>query len=247
MGRATSFHVGASPDAFISDSARRYSQARGLSVPAHEDYSNAVMTRPASEAIGRAHDQLPDFDNAAVPAYKKMAQEVGHQFDFLTRPRAKGGMGISVAVTPHDPYGKDSVHDVVGELRDDIRNNNRIQVMSTATTGGHPLFSNDQNDMFRAVHDTFGHLGAGRGVDHHGEEASYLKHSRMFSPLARQALATETRGQNSALRVHGSFQDQKVGILPQHMQQAQFARSGSFEDRLQAVHEARTKNQAQGI
>lgn len=78
--------------------------------------------------------------------------------------------------------------------------------------------SDYDNDMFRAVHDAFGHAAIGCGFDEHGEEAAWLAHSYLYSPLARQALTTETRGQNCAL-IYGShgegFPVQKIALLPE--------------------------------
>ena len=248
MSRLDHFHVGASPVEHVVSAARRYAQTSGLHVPAREGYGSAVMPQAASRSIADAYDRMPEFSREAVPAYRQMAHETGRQFDFMTKPRSRGGMGIDVEVTKHDPYGQRDVHDIVGELRHDVVNKNRISVLSTAATGGHAVFSNDEKDMFRAVHDVFGHLGSGRGIDAHGEEAAFQKHSRMFSPLARSAMATETRGQNAALHKHGSFQEQKIGLLPEHMQGPQFtAQTGSIMDRLNAVREARFKNQQQGL
>ena len=71
--------------------------------------------------------------------------------------------------------------------------------------------------MFRAVHDVFGHAASGRGFDRHGEEAAWLKHSTMYSPLAARALATETRGQTCARIFHYGgrrFPEQKAVLLP---------------------------------
>jgi hypothetical protein len=219
----------------------------GLHVPQNEHYGNSVIAPSATRAIADAYDALPDFDHRAVPAFKAMAEETGRQYDFMTKPRSKGGMGIDVEVTKEDPYGKHSVWDIVNEVRHDVNENGRIKVLSTASTGGHAIFTNDQNDMFRAVHDVFGHLGSGRGVDRHGEEAAYQKHSQMFSPLARQAMATETRGQNSALHKHGDFQDQKIAILPAHMQSLQFSRRAPVSELLQATEHARGENAKQGL
>lgn len=239
--------IGASPDPFISNMAQQYSQQHGLYTPTHENYGNVAITRGASREIGRAYDSLPEFDRSAVPAYKRMAEETGRQFDFLTKPRSKGGMGIDVEVTNDDPYQENGIPGIINNVRSDIRNNNRIKVLSTRTTGGHPVFTDDQNDMFRAVHDVFGHLGSGRGVDMHGEEAAYQKHSRMFSPLARQAMATETRGQNAALHLHGGFQEQKVALLPQHLQSLQFASRGDATARQFAMADAIKENRKQGL
>ena len=230
----------------IRASALEYQKRYGLRVP-DVDYSKALITERASRALGAAHDNLPEFSPSAVPAYHAMRDEVQRQFDHMTSPTSKGGLGINVEVTKHDPYGGGNVGQVYRQFRGDVENNNRMKVFSTAATGGHPMFTDEQNDMFRAVHDVYGHLGSGRGIDFDGEEAAFQKHSRMFSPLARQALATETRGQNSALRMHGEFQEQKVGLLPQHMQSLQFSRIGAASELAAAARRASAKNREQGI
>lgn len=235
--------IGASPDPRIAAGALRYQSERGLQ-PGPTNFSNVVMPGRATEAISDAYGRLPHFDQGAVPAYRAMREEVGRQYDFMTKPTAKGGLGIHVEATAHDPYGQRSVDDVVNEIRHDVNEKSAIKVLSTKTTGGHPFFTDDENDQFRAVHDVFGHLGAGRGVDRHGEEAAYRKHSSMFSPLARQAMATETRGQNSWLHRKGDFPDQKVGLLPEAMRRMQFmAAAVTAADRRQAVED----NRKQGL
>jgi hypothetical protein len=50
----------------------------------------------------------------------------------------------------------------------------------------------------RAVHDALGRGSIGLGFDRHGEEAAWVKHSQMYSALARPALTTKTRGQTCA-------------------------------------------------
>lgn len=194
MGRFTEFHAG-----------------RGLEIaqtPAHAgmDFSGFGVTPEHVENVARAYMALPDYDPKAVPAFHAMAEETKRQFDSL------GRRGISVEVTKEDPY------DNYGQLADDLRNNSRIKVMATASTGGHPIFNNDTNDMFRAVHDVYGHAATGRDFSRHGEEAAFQAHRRMYSPLARAALTSETRGQNAALIQTGGFQTQKVALLPARMQ-----------------------------
>lgn len=251
MSRTDNFNVGSSPDPYIADMSQRYAQRNGIHVPKYaNDFGRVSITRPATEAIGHAYDDLPDYDKNAIPAFRQMAEETKRQYDYVTRPRSKGGMGIDIDVTKHDPYGagEKGVYGIINEVRDDVQNHGRIKVFSTASTGGHPVFSNDENDMFRGVHDIFGHLGSGRGIDAHGEEAAFQKHSAMFSPLARQAMASETRGQNSALHVHnGQFQDQKVALLPLHMQSIQFSRTGGMAALRHATDEARAKHSLQDL
>ncbi len=106
------------------------------------------------------------------------------------------GSAWRCAIVDEDPYPD------VESMVDDVRQR-RLKVWASAATGNpHPYLSDGENDMFRAVHDVFGHAASGRGFDPHGEEAAWLKHSTMYSPLARRALTTETRGQNCAQTFH---------------------------------------------
>jgi hypothetical protein len=171
-------------------------------------YTNVVASPEHQESLAKAYEAAPEFDHEAVPAFRALREETSRQFEHLTRSRSRGGLGIDVSVTPHDPYAN------AGAMHSDVNNNSHLAVLSTTSTGGHPFFSNDENDQFRAVHDAFGHMATNRSFDRHGEEAAYQSHATMFTPLASQALATETRGQNAHLIRRGSFAAQKIALLP---------------------------------
>lgn len=158
---------------------------------------------PSAHArIAAAYAELPEYDGAAVPAFHAFAQESLRQRDALI------AAGFRIVVQDSDPYANAAA--MFADVARGV-----IRVLSTASTGGHPILTNEENDAFRAVHDVFGHAATGRGFDRHGEEAAYRSHVRMFSPLAGLAMATETRGQNAALIARGgSFDVQRVAILP---------------------------------
>lgn len=184
-----------------------YGRLYGLGDPHAHSYDHVRTTADATRRIGHAYGMLPEHDPESLHHFGAMRDEVGRQFDHLTGP-----MGIHVESVDHDPYP--TVHHMVH----DLRTNNRIKVLGTRVTGSHPYFSDDQNDMFRAVHDAFGHAATGRGFDASGEEAAYLAHSRMFTPHARPALQAETRGQNAFVHLNGDFGPQKIAVLPHHIQ-----------------------------
>jgi hypothetical protein len=84
------------------------------------------------------------------------------------------------------------------------------------------------NDIFRVVHDYFGHIKDGVGFRADGEENAWRSHVEMYSPLARPAMTAETRGQNSwvnfgphaeynktATAADTKYAPQKVGLLPE--------------------------------
>lgn len=214
MSRNGHFMMGAAhsvPE--LADAAHRYAAGVNRS-PLRQpiSYGGIVTTPEMQESLARSYRALPNFDPAAVPHFEAMRQETKKQFDYMTKPRRQGGLGIGVEVTHQDPYSGPS------GLFQDLFHDRRMKVLSTQSTGSHPFFSDDENDMFRAVHDVFGHAATGRGFDRHGEEAAFQAHSQMFSPLAQRAMATETRGQNAALITSGGqFQAQKVALIPQRL------------------------------
>jgi len=192
--------------------ARQYNRISGIDAPPRPDSFNNVLTN-IGQARGIAKDfqAAPLYDKSAEPSFRAMAEETKRQYEFMTRPRAQGGMGITHEVTSGDPYrtSRDMMNDVAG---------GRIRTLATATTGEHPFFTNDENDMFRAVHDVFGHAGSGRNFNAAGEEAAFRSHYNMFSPAAQGAMATETRGQNSTNNfgglAKGQFAPNKIALIP---------------------------------
>ena len=69
------------------------------------------------------------------------------------------------------------------------------------------------NDMFRAVHDIFGHAIPGTSFGPNGEERAWFCHACMCMPLARPALTTETRGQNCWVNYGPHMRTDKGGLL----------------------------------
>ncbi|WP_229403580.1 hypothetical protein [Micromonospora okii] len=190
--------------------ARRY----GSRAPHRMDsqaYARVRLDSVVGVAIADAYLAAPLRDERARPAYAAFCRETVRQYQFLVGPVEFGGLGVTVRVVDADPYPD------VASMVDDVRRR-RLKVWSSAATGNpHPYLGDAENDMFRAVHDVFGHAATGRGFDRHGEEAAWLKHSTMYSWLAGRALATETRGQNCA-RIYrypsGRFPEQKAVLLP---------------------------------
>lgn len=140
--------------------------------------------------------------------YNKLVEEVSGQYRILP-----------VKITP---YGDGSVpYRDSKDMMEDLLKNAHLYVY----TGGddHPLMTRKQNFRFRAVHDFFGHAAQGFAFGPKGEENAWIEHSKLFTPPARAALSTETRGQNSWVNF-GPFSQippdkrpyakQKVFILP---------------------------------
>lgn len=199
------------PAQFLEEATVHFCRTHALPV-AHIDFHRVVVDPARGCRIAAAYLDAPWLDTDALASYRALRDETMIQFDYLTAPTFVGGLGVYVEPVAQDPYPD------AAAMVSDIQQNRRLKVYaSNASENPHPVLTDDENTMFRAVHDAFGHAAAGRGFDRHGEEAAWLKHSMMYSPSARGALTTETRGQNSAM-VFGytgrRFPEQKAVILP---------------------------------
>jgi hypothetical protein len=192
------------------------------------------------EEIAQAYARMKnDPSNPAVKAaYEAMIAETIAQYKAMMKAGLKVEMG-----TKERPYPYKLPHEMI----DDVRNNNHMWVYPTSEgfgvdkkfdatknplrratdikdANGVPMLA---NDVFRAVHDYFGHAKEGNLFRANGEENAWRSHAAMYSPLARRAMTSETRGQNSWVNwgPHGEknrtanqeethYADQKTGLLP---------------------------------
>lgn len=169
-------------------------------------------------------------------AYAALAYEIQKQYAYILRT----GLVIEFNPDESDPYGGSPEG-----ARADVITNNHLYIYPTAQGHGgeanpysdNPLLAPSAfkfgkrhaciNDIFRAVHDYFGHFVNGNGFGPRGEDHAWRSHVRMFSPLAAMAVTTETRGQNSWVNFgpHAEFNrtasaadtvyaPQKIGLLP---------------------------------
>lgn len=203
-----------------------------------------VNVDPAFGArVAEAYDQMKDQPNdpAVKAAYADMIRQTKAQYDALVQD------GYTFFfIDPASGYGDSPV-----TALEDLRLNKRMGIFPTdegfgsdenATFDDNPLleksgetWANEDgspkdvlyNDLFRAVHDAFGHGLEGSGFRARGEENAFQAHIRLFVGPARGAMTSETRGQNLYLNYgpHGEnnqtasvedtkFADQKIGVMP---------------------------------
>jgi hypothetical protein len=180
----------------------RYFGSRGL--------DEARGKRLAQAFIDMKHN--PN-DPEVKASYEALAKETLDQYQaFLDA-------GYTIEINNEEPYASSQ------DMIEDLRNNKRIKIFSTESGFGskkitkkqrqdNPLLAKTEfkdvngkpllvNDVFRAIHDFFGHAELGNSFGPKGEENAWNVHARMFSPLARRAMTTETRGQNSFVNFSG--------------------------------------------
>jgi hypothetical protein len=197
------------PVAYVCEGARRY-RSHPAGIASHV-YARVRLDPVIGMAIADAYVAAPVRDERAYPAYAAFCRETVQQYHLLVGRPEFGGLGVAVRIVDEDPYA--DVESMVHDVR-----RRRLRVWASAASANpHPYLSDGENDMFRAVHDVFGHAASGRGFDRHGEEAAWLKHSGMYSPLAARAMTTDTRGQNCAqIFQYGGARlaEQKAVLLP---------------------------------
>jgi hypothetical protein len=158
---------------------------------------NPQYKQAVYEAYGRQMPELMetigarDYDDLMEKAYRQLNYETAQQFNQMP-------VNMSFHRAGEGDYRSS------GEMLEDVHGNQHLYVFQ----GGEPhnMMSDvdprtglNQTEQFRAVHDLFGHAVHGNEFGPKGEELAFGAHSQMYSPLARIALATETRGQNSVV------------------------------------------------
>lgn len=222
------------------EAAAKYAREAGIDYHPPTEYVKVDPER--AKRIADAYDAMPHapHDPEVKAAYDALSKETIAQY------KAMLGTGLKVEFIDYakqgDPYAASP-----RLATEDVRKNNHLWVFPTSAGFGsnetfdaadNPLLADSGvkisgqpatvNDLFRAVHDYYGHIKEGNGFRADGEENAWRSHSAMFSPLARRAMTTETRGQNSWVnfgpygetnRTAGAgqthFADQKTGLLPE--------------------------------
>jgi hypothetical protein len=168
------------------------------------DVDNASKIADAYEAL----QDTPD-DPEVQDAYNAMADETAKQHQDIV----DAGYEVELWQGEGEPYAN------AQEMIDDVKNNKHMYIYSTEQGFGDKPITEEQrkqnkllqdsgfkdkngktllyNDLFRFVHDFFGHTERGNGFGPVGEENAWDVHARMYTPKARRAMTTETRGQNS--------------------------------------------------
>lgn len=165
---------------------------RGLPEVPYEKTGRRPSTKAVYSADTDLKPQPAGVDDRTYKAYEQFVFETKEQFDFITRPKSQGGMGIKVIVAKGDPYTPDAAGRAA--MNKDI---SKGELRVKGTDSDHPLMTNEQNTMFRAVHDIFGHSADDFSFGPRGELNAAANHFKLYGPDARGPLLTETHGQTA--------------------------------------------------
>ena len=224
-------------DQRLVDIAKNYSANKGIIYNPQTKYAELDQDRANNLAI--AYQNMIDNPNnpAVKKSYNALIDESMAQYEALR----KKGYKFDFIPKSGDLYGnpRNAINDVVtnkhlsvfptqqgfgGASAAQASETNPMLMRTGEKWNGQDVTA---NDLFRAVHDVFGHAKHGVGFRATGEENAFLSHARMFSPEALPALASETRGQNSwvnfgpygqkninANPLLTEYAEQKTGLLP---------------------------------
>lgn len=207
----------------------------------------AKVNKERAERVAQAYEDMPHnpADPAVAASYRAMIDETLAQYEFIKATGLKvEPLTEAMLEGPGDPYAatpRMAVLDVIEnnhmwffptnfgfggtESADvDVSGNPLLEPTGEIINGHHMV----ANDVFRVVHDYFGHVKEGVGFRANGEENAWRSHSAMYSDLARPAMTSETRGQNSwvnfgkfakfnktASGANTQYAPQKTGIMPE--------------------------------
>jgi hypothetical protein len=232
------------PDIRLVNIAENYAKENEIDFKRQAEY--VTIDPEFSQRIAEAYDVMENdpTNPDVVRAYDDLIDQTTAQYKALE----DAGYSFYLFDDTTDPYDGNPTN----AMRD-LRKNKRMGVYSTAAGYGPdddfnildnpmlrdtgmkwPLGSPNgpketvyANDLFRAVHDAFGHGLEGSGFRGRGEENAWQAHVRLFTGDAVKALTSETRGQNSWLnygpygkenstaKLEGTtFAKQKVGLMP---------------------------------
>lgn len=215
----------------VEDVANGYAAKKGLPNPT--PHSAVKVNKEFAKNVAAAYEAMQHNPNdpAVKKAYDALRSEVSDQFEHITK---EGGLKVTPWTKEGQPY-KNSA-----EMMADVKKNNHLfyfpteKGFGTTEAADHPLLQPGRsglpaNDELRIVHDYLAHALGGHSFGPNGEENAFIEHTKLLSPEARKALATETRGQNSWVNFFGNhaslpqaerpFAPQKAGLLPDELQE----------------------------
>lgn len=194
------------PNAETAKVAARYVEAElGRPIVPHTEYEPIPEgdLRAIADYFETDAKHAPD-DPEVAKSYAALTAETKAQYDAMVA----AGVVIEPWTSKGEPYKSST------DMATDVRDNKHLWFFLTdngfgsgATDSSHPMLAKSgvklggrellNNDLFRAVHDYFGHTPQGLEFGPRGEFNAWKSHSTMFSDAAQGALAAETLAQNA--------------------------------------------------
>ena len=220
--RPTMQHDRSTPriNAKVQQLAKTYTTRTGRPAPVTPDPSpvKSIFGR----RIAKAYDAMVHAPNdpKVKASYDALKQETLDQFNDLKESGFQFDVGENVT-----PYR------TVAEMALDVADNQHLTVSGDPgdMPADHPLMEVAPGtggltylQVFRSVHDIYGHTQHGFGFTSHGEELAWRSHQQMYSDAAQPALATETRGQSTWVEFGPEAKNNRAAIKANEVGQVKF-------------------------
>lgn len=220
----------------VVQAAKAYANAIGLPHRRARSYVKVDTARAARVAAAYTAMRHEPNDPAVLASYQALADETVAQYQYV---KASGIKIETILPGQPDPYPngpRDVLKDInaghiwyfptdqgFGSSEFDPTGNPLLEASGETSDNGQPMVV---NDLFRVVHDFFGHGLEGAGFGARGEENAWQSHMRLFTASAVPAMTSETRGQNSWVNYgpfgeqnrkdpkNTTYADQKTGLMP---------------------------------
>jgi len=148
-----------------------------------------------SKLVAQAYLARPDYESQYASSWKALIPFIEKMFNQISSK-------VDVEFTDADPYKSSKA------LRRDIEQNSRLKVWTGASN--HPIFTEEQNWKFRAIHDYMTHATGKHPFSLRGEIGAYNRHVKTIPVEGRLALFTEVIGQVSTYFETSSHPPQKI-------------------------------------
>jgi hypothetical protein len=222
------------PNLMARASAANYAKSAGIEHEPLTDYR--YIPKETAQKVAQAYEEMQHnpTDPKVKASYDAFKKETKAQWNAIK------DTGLKVDFKQPYPYGANP-----REVTEDVRNNNHMTVFPTEEGFGtnveadkaHPMLEKSgetidgkevtYNDLFRIVHDYYGHVQEGNGFRGQGEYNAWRNHRTLYSKAAQPAMDSETLGQNAwvnngphaqanagASQANTVYAEQKAGLLP---------------------------------
>jgi hypothetical protein len=207
-----------SPSDEVRNVASDYATKRGISYTPAQDY--APLSPKLAKRVADVYDAAKHEPNdpKVQAAYDALKKETVDQY--------KAIVDAGYTIEPYEGKGEPYANSAA--MLKDVRDNKHLYFLRTDEAftpesgrnlmmepSGVQLGGKDApvNDVFRAVHDFFGHVKEGYTFGPRGEYNAWRAHDELYSPEAQPALAAETLGQNAWVN-YGKHLRGETGEVP---------------------------------
>lgn len=180
---------------------------------------NKVSSQEYAKYVAAAYTDAPKYDSNSVShwkslnksnylLWKRLLSKIDIVFTTESAPKSNS---ININGKDYKIIQHDDPYETQAQMKADVAENKRIFI--SIDYSDHPVFSVEDNIVFRTVHDYIVHILGNKPFGLYGELQAYNLHAKLVPVDARPAIFTEVVGQVCWHFVHGDFPVQKVAVL----------------------------------